>query len=76
MQAKVVVRMTRSQQFALAGIIIDHARNKDSVQEWVDIIDDTTTTTGELLTLILQGREIEMEGPCHLEASASSQPAN
>jgi hypothetical protein len=60
MSVNVVLRLTRSQQMALVDILIAYVRS-DDVQEFVDVANDVTTTTGELLRLIGDVRELEVE---------------
>jgi len=60
MSVNVVLRLTRSQQMALVDILIAYVRS-DDVQEFVDVANDVTTTTGELLRLIGDVRELEVK---------------
>lgn len=60
MTRTVVLRLTRSQQMALIDILISYIR-LDEVQTFVDISADTTTTTGELLSLVSSLQEIEVQ---------------
>jgi hypothetical protein len=46
------LRLTRSQQMALLDILLVYVRLPDEPQEFVDVLRDVTTTTGELLQLI------------------------
>jgi hypothetical protein len=48
----ITVRLTRSQQMALVSILVHYAQLQDEPQNFVDVGNDVTTTTGELLTLI------------------------
>jgi hypothetical protein len=59
----VVLRLTRSQQMALADIVLAYARLTDHPQEFVDCSspDFVTTTTGELLALLTDLRELEVK---------------
>jgi hypothetical protein len=57
----IVLRLTRSQQMALVDILIAYCRLKDEPQEFVDVVKDCTTTTGELLALVADLREVELE---------------
>lgn len=59
MSVKVVVRMTRSQQMALVDILVAYLRSGD-VQEFVDVLNDVTTTTGDLLQLLGDISEMEV----------------
>lgn len=59
MSVNVVLRITRSQQMALIDILCAHMRSGD-VQEFVDVLTDTTTTTTELLTLVADRWETEV----------------
>lgn len=47
-----VIRLTTSQQRALLLILVDHARREDATQEWIDVVNKTTTTLDDLLTLV------------------------
>jgi hypothetical protein len=60
MSVNVVLRLTRSQQMALVDILISYIRS-DDVQEFIDVTNEVTTTTGELLRLIGDVRELEGE---------------
>lgn len=59
MSTHVVLRLTRSQQMALIDILIAYIRT-DEVQSFVDVGNDVTTTTGELLSLVADVRELEV----------------
>ena len=59
-KAKIVLRITRSQQMALTDILSRYMQLQDEVQEFIDCGEDVTTTTGELLTLVMDMREIEL----------------
>ena len=59
MSTKIVIRLTRSQQMALANILVHYALLKDQPQNFVDLAEDVVTTTGELLTLFTDLREVE-----------------
>lgn len=61
MNVNVVVRLTRSQQMALIDILIAYTRSGD-VQTFVDCCRDVTTTTGDLLQIVGNMRELEVEG--------------
>jgi hypothetical protein len=61
-QTNIVLRLTRSQQMALVEILVAYIRMKDQVHEFVDVINDRTTTTGQLLGLVSDFREVEI-GP-------------
>jgi hypothetical protein len=58
----VVLRLTRSQQMALTEIVLAYSRLEEP-QEFVDCSspDCVTTTTGELLTLLTDLRELEVK---------------
>lgn len=58
-RTKVVLRLTRSQQMALLDILVAYCRLPDQSQEFVDVIEDVTTTTGELLTVVADLSEVE-----------------
>jgi len=49
-----VVRLTLSQRMALADIIALHMTALDEPQEFIDVSSDVTTTSGELLRLVLE----------------------
>jgi hypothetical protein len=55
----IVFRFTRGQQMALANIVLNYAMMKDQPQEFVDVVNDQTTTTAELLRLVTDPREWE-----------------
>ena len=59
MSVEVVVRMSRSQQMALVDILIAYMRSND-VQEFVDVLTDTTTTPGDLLRIVGDLRRLEI----------------
>lgn len=60
MSATIVLRLTRSQQMALLDLLIAYVRLPDEVQIFVDVTEDRTTTTGELLSLVASLREVEI----------------
>lgn len=59
MSAHIILRLTRSQQMALVDILVAYIRT-DEVQTFVDVSNDATTTTGELLSLVADVRELEV----------------
>jgi hypothetical protein len=60
MKTNIVIRLSRSQQMALADILVHYALLKDEPQSFVDLVEDHITTTGELLTLVTALREVEL----------------
>lgn len=48
---QLLLRLTRSQQMALIDVLIAYVRLADQPQEFVDVANNVTTTTGELLRL-------------------------
>lgn len=62
MSARVILKLTRSQQMALVDILIAYMRG-DDVQEFVDVTTNTTTTPGELLRLIGDTSHMEVVEP-------------
>jgi hypothetical protein len=57
---RVIIRLNRSQQIALVNILVHYILLKDQPQNFVDVVNDVTTTTGELLTLVTYMSEVEM----------------
>jgi hypothetical protein len=55
----VTLRLTRSQQMALVDILVAYIRTDDA-QEFVNVSADTTTTTGELLSLVASVDHVEL----------------
>jgi hypothetical protein len=49
---KEALRLTRSQQMALLDILIVYVQLSEEPQEFVDVVRNVTTTTGELLHLL------------------------
>jgi hypothetical protein len=47
-----VIRLTPTEHSALLGILVNHARQPDATQEWVDVVNEKTTTLGDLMTLV------------------------
>ena len=59
-----VLRLTRSQQMALSSILLAYCSDVSECHEFVDVIADVTTTSAELLALVIDcTREIEMVKP-------------
>lgn len=58
----VVLRLTRSQQMALIDVLLEYARDPEKPQLFVDCSSDegTATTTGDLLVLVSDLRELEV----------------
>jgi hypothetical protein len=54
MTGEILIRLTRSQQMALIDVLITYIRLADEPQEFVDVVEDVTTGTGQLLHLIAQ----------------------
>lgn len=59
MSFNVVVRLTRSQQMALVDILVAYMRS-DEVQEFVDVVNNVTTTPGDLLRIVGDLRDLEI----------------
>lgn len=55
----IIFRLTRAQQMALANIVLNYSMMNDQPQEFIDVLNDHTTTTGELLRLVTDPREFE-----------------
>ena len=58
---EILVRLTRSQQMALLDVLITYVRLADEPQDFVDVLRDVTTGTGELLHLIAQAGMPEVQ---------------
>ncbi len=58
---RIMLRLSRSQQMALADILMTYMRLENQPQNFIDCSTGTTTTTGELLTLVTDLRELEAE---------------
>lgn len=54
MTGEILLRLTRSQQMALIDLLIAYIRLPDEPQEFVDVAEDVTTGTGQLLHLIAE----------------------
>lgn len=52
MTGEILLRLTRSQQMALIDVLIAYIRLPDEPQEFVDVVEDVTTSAGQLLHLI------------------------
>jgi hypothetical protein len=53
----IVLRMTRSEQMALIDVLLEHVRDAEKTQVFVDCSTDTKTTTADLLQLVCDLRE-------------------
>lgn len=51
-----VIRLTMSQHTALLGILVIYACQPDSTLEWVDVVNDKTTTLADLMNLVTDAK--------------------
>ena len=47
-----VIRLNVAQQSALLSVLVDHSLRKDSTREWIDIVNQSTVTIEDLLSLV------------------------
>lgn len=47
-----VIRLTPTEHSAILGILVDYARQKDATEEWIDIVNEKTTTLDDLMALV------------------------
>jgi hypothetical protein len=57
----IVLRLTRGQQMALTSILSSYMVLADQPQDFVDVLEDRTTTTAELFDLVMNVREWDRE---------------
>jgi hypothetical protein len=53
-----LVRLTNAQRNAMMLVLIEQARNRNSTQEFIDVLTDSTVTLHDLLQLVT-GAEVE-----------------
>jgi hypothetical protein len=53
MKPTVILRLTTSQRMALTDVLLSYIRLSDQPQEFLDVVNDITTTAGDLLRLVL-----------------------
>ena len=58
--------VTNSQRMALTDILLAYSMLRDQPQEFVDVVEDRTTTVGELIRLMAEGLRIVPEEPACL----------
>jgi hypothetical protein len=63
-EARIVLRITRSQQMAILDALIEHMRCSDHTENFVNCSASppTETTLGELLNLFSDTSEVELAG--------------
>lgn len=60
MTPSVILRLTTSQRMALTDVLLSYIQLRDQPQEFLDVVNDITTTTGDLLRLVTSsGKEIQ-----------------
>jgi hypothetical protein len=56
------LRLRRVEQFALVSILVEYSRSKDATRTWEQIVDGTSVTLGELLSMLLTAGDHEPAG--------------
>lgn len=56
MERQIPLTLTRSQQMALIDVLICYVRLPDQPQEFLNVSEDITTTSGELLRLVSEAK--------------------